>query len=188
MIEYLLTFDSWLFLWLNAFHSPFWDGVMFALSRSDIWLPLYCVLVILIFLKYRHKTLRTLILICLVIVSADSFTSRVLKPYCKRLRPSHEPSLKGKVHIVYDYKGGLYGMASSHAANTFGLAMAMYLLFPKQRRYRWLFLWASVVSYSRIYLGVHYPLDILVGAGVGTSFAWLWVKLFQKAGFKVEHS
>jgi undecaprenyl-diphosphatase len=101
-----------------------------------------------------------------------------MKPYFTRLRPSHEPSLEGLVHLVEGYKGGTYGFASSHAANTFGTAMFLYLLFRIKKSWIvWLFPWAAFVSYTRIYLGVHYPGDIVGGAGVGLLCAWFSFKL-----------
>lgn len=93
-----------------------------------------------------------------------------MKPFFARPRPSHEPGLAGLLHLVNGYKGGAYGFASSHAANTFGVAMFIYLLF--RSRYAWIsaiFVWAAVMSYTRIYLGVHYPGDIFAGALVGSA-------------------
>ena len=101
-----------------------------------------------------------------------------MKPYFARLRPSREPTLEGLIHLVEGYKGGQFGFASSHAANTFGLATFFYLAFGKTKRWVvWLFVWAAFMTYTRIYLGVHYPGDILVGSIVGVVSAFVGFKL-----------
>jgi undecaprenyl-diphosphatase len=97
-----------------------------------------------------------------------------MKPYFLRLRPTHDPELQDIVHTVNNYKGGLYGFASSHAANTFGVAMFLWLLLkPKYPWVVFLFLWATLVTYTRIYLGVHFPGDIVVGGLIGIGFGWM---------------
>jgi len=112
-----------------------------------------------------------------VIWMTDQFTSGFMKPYFERLRPCHDPRWQD-ILLNYSGCGGLYGFASSHAANTFALAGFLHKVGGSRiPEFRWLFLWAAIVSYSRIYLGVHYPLDILVGAIVGILISWLvfWI-------------
>lgn len=119
--------------------------------------------------------------VALTIILSDQITTGLMKPYFARLRPSHEPSLEGMVHLVNNYKGAMYGFASSHAANTFGTAAFLWLLFRKSKPWMaWLFLWATLVSYTRIYLGVHYPADIVVGGLVGILCGWISFKLFGR--------
>lgn len=137
------------------------------------------------------ETWMVLIGVALTILLADQITSTIMKPYFARLRPSHEPTLEGLLHIVNGYKGGLYGFASGHAANTFGTATFFYLLF--RNKYWWvglLFLWALLVTYTRLYLGVHYPSDILVGGIVGilsgTTGYLVTTSLLRKYGKKIE--
>ena len=102
-----------------------------------------------------------------------------MKPYFQRPRPTHDKEIRADVHTVHNYRGGRYGFASSHAANSFGLATFLWLLFHTRWRFAGLlFIWAGIVSYSRIYLGVHYPLDILVGGLVGALFALLMAKVY----------
>ncbi|MBT1704544.1 phosphatase PAP2 family protein [Chryseosolibacter indicus] len=182
-MEHLIELDKKFFLLLNSLHSEELDQVMMYISQTIIWVPLYLLLLFLILRKYRNDSWLPLLGILITIVIADQFASGVLKPITQRLRPSREPSLEGLVHIVNGYKGGKYGFASSHAANTFGLATFIWLIF--RENLKWcllLFIWAAVVSYSRIYLGVHYPGDIVAGILIGVLAAFAGFKFTQWLG------
>lgn len=168
MLDNLLKTDQELFLWLNSFHSQAWDRIMWFISGKTEWIPLYLILLALIIYKFRWKSIPVILILILAITLADQIAARVVKEGFQRLRPSHAPEISHLVHIVNNYRGGSYGFVSNHAANSFALAVFMTLLI----RNRWLSLfmlfWALVVSYSRIYLGVHYPGDILGGAVLGS--------------------
>lgn len=167
-MQTILDLDKELLLFFNGFHAAWLDPLVMLATKTIFWLPLYLYLVYLIIKYKRSDTLFVLLGVALTITLADQITSGFMKPFFARLRPSQDPSLAGIVHLVDNYKGGLYGFASSHAANTFGTATLIFLLF--RARYTWIwtiFIWALLVSYTRIYLGVHYPGDILVGAMVG---------------------
>lgn len=176
MIANLAELDEQLFIALNGLHAPWLDGIMMMVSGNVIWLPLYA------FLLYHIARLRSdawvaLLCVVLTITICDQLTSTIIKPWVARPRPTWNDALMHLVHTVDGYRGGNFGFPSSHAANTFGVAVLLNLVLRK----RWvlcLFLWAAWVSYSRIYLGVHYPGDVLVGALIGSACGWLVYRVY----------
>lgn len=178
MLETLIELDKELLLFLNSFHTPWLDPIMFWITKTLFWLPLYLFLLFLIIKNFKKDTWIVLIGVAITILLADQITSGFMKPFFARLRPSREPSLQGLVHLVNGYTGGKYGFASSHAANTFATALFFWLLFKDRYRWVWiLFVWAVVMTYTRIYLGAHYPGDILVGLLIGLGAAWTGFKI-----------
>lgn len=182
MIEFLIDADTELFLFLNSLHTSWLDRVMFFISGKKEWIPLYLIFVVLIIKQFKWQSVWVFLGIGLTITLSDQLVSGIMKPFFARMRPSRSPELDGLVHLVNGYKGGMFGFASSHAANAFGLATFLWLVFKKQYKwFVWIFLWASIVAYSRIYLGVHYFGDILVGTMVGIGFGYLGYQV-QKLG------
>jgi len=153
---------------------------MIFVSDKYVWVPAYLVFIIYLIYIFRRQGIAKLLMAILAISAADFIGAKFFKPGFGRLRPCHDPELAAVVDIV-DGCGGKFGFVSSHAATTFALAMFMFLVLPP--RYRWLkialFAWAALISYSRIYLGVHYPGDVLIGALLGMFMAWLCQKLYQ---------
>ncbi|MFA5820029.1 MAG: phosphatase PAP2 family protein, partial [Bacteroidales bacterium] len=176
--------DQQLFLFLNSLNSPFWDQVMHAISGKVIWVPLYLAILIILGIKYKRKFLVILLFIILAATLADQ-TSVLFKNLVQRLRPCHEPSLEGLIHLVNGECGGKFGFVSSHAANSFNVALIS-LLFIKKRWYTIsIILWALVVGYSRIYLGVHYPGDVICGLLLGALIGWSIYKLYELTDNKI---
>jgi len=172
MLETLNELDQQLFIFLNGLHTPFLDPVMYWITNKYTWFPFYGILAI--YLMWRYKKYSWLILLGLLVCVAgtDQLTSAFMKPYFGRPRPCHNIKLAEFVHMVVGC-GGKFGFASGHAANSFGMAMYLYLILHHLFRYSWLlFVWAAFVAYSRIYVGVHYPGDIITGAVVGMVIGW----------------
>ncbi len=159
--------DKALFLALNGMHNSFFDPIMQFASNKYVWIPLYALLIWLIIKTFKKKSIIILLSIVLIIAFSDQF-SVIIKNIVLRLRPCHNKMLLEQIHINGNC-GGYFGFVSSHAANTF--ALALFLSFLLRRKYNYfphlIFAWAIFVSYSRIYNGVHYPLDIIGGAFLG---------------------
>jgi len=171
-MEAIKHWDEQLFLYLNGLHQDWLDPIMYALTGKLIWIPLYAFFVYLIIKNYKKSSLWVLAGIGLAILMADQTASGFMKPFFERLRPCHDHRFED---LMYNYGGcgGMYGFVSSHAANTFALAIYLNLTFGhRYKGFRWLYLWAAFISYTRIYLGVHYPSDIVVGTLVGLLAGW----------------
>jgi undecaprenyl-diphosphatase len=168
-VQQVLTWDEELFLSLNGLHSSFFDNFMWFVSSKFIWIPAALSIVYALVKDKKKEFWFILAGIVLTIILCDQLSSSVIKPFFHRLRPSHQ--LGDLVHIVNGYRGGRYGFVSSHAANAFGFALFTSLIFRFVPYAIATFTWAAVNSYSRIYLGVHYPSDILCGALLGVACA-----------------
>jgi undecaprenyl-diphosphatase len=175
----LESLDHKLFLILNSLNSPFWDNVMYAISGKIIWIPLYTVILIYLAIKYKKKFLVILLFIILAVTLSDQSSVHLFKNLFHRLRPCHEPALEGLVHLVKGECGGLYSFVSSHAANSFNIALLSLMLIKKKWYTISIILWASIIGYSRIYLGVHYPGDVIFGSILGALIGWGIYKLYE---------
>ncbi|HSH50356.1 MAG TPA: phosphatase PAP2 family protein [Bacteroidales bacterium] len=185
MLEILKNLDTQLFIFLNGLNSSFWDQVMWWFSGKLFWLPMYLIIIAYIIFKLRWKAIITLLFIALVVTLADQISVHAFKEVFQRLRPCHNPELKDIVHLVNNKCGGQYGFVSSHAANTFAVAFFLKNLFKQKYFSLFIISWAVVVSYSRIYLGVHYPFDIIAGALLGTIIGISIFYLYQYLSKKI---
>ena len=183
MIDFLKELDTQLFLFLNSIHGPAGDFFMYWLSHKLIWIPLYALLLYLLFRFYGKKAFLLIVLIAMLITISDQVSVHLFKNVFQRLRPCHEPALEGLVYTL-GHCGGKYGFISSHASSSFAIAVFVALLLWEKIRWLSIFLlvWAAMVSYSRVYLGVHYPGDIVAGGIAGACEAliifrlWIWAK------------
>ncbi|MBA9077355.1 phosphatase PAP2 family protein [Rufibacter quisquiliarum] len=179
-METLKSLDQALFLELNSRHTPFWDQVMVLVTNKYVWVPFYLLLIILMIYFYRRRGALMVLTLGASVGLADFIASGIFKPFFARLRPCHDAVVGATVQAINGC-GGKYGFVSSHAANSFAIAAFFCFLLPARQ---WplkvaLILWASLISYSRIYLGVHYPGDITVGAAIGVVTAWLGIYLYH---------
>lgn len=164
-IQQLIELDKHILMQLNGSDSLFWDGFMYIVTDTKTWIPAAIALLYVIFKNNNLKQgLFILLLIALVVTLADQTSSGICKPLFERYRPTKDPEFMNMVNTVNNYRaGGLYGFISSHAANTFAVAMFISLLVRNAKLSFMMFLWAFIPTYSRVYLGVHYPGDILFG-------------------------
>jgi undecaprenyl-diphosphatase len=179
--------DTQAFLWLNSLHTDSFDPIMAWITAKNSWIPMYVLIIGSIIWRYKRSSIGILLMIIFSVIISDQVCSSMLKPLIHRLRPCHEPTIQNLVHLVGNC-GGQFGFCSSHAANSFALAMCLFLLVGKKYKFTKLFfLWAIIVSYSRIYVGVHYPLDVLTGAGIGVLASLFCFKIYQKYLQKITH-
>lgn len=180
LIESIKLWDTTLFLFLNGYHAPLFDGIMVAISNKLTWVPLYIAVIYMVIKHWERESIWIILALVVCITIADQVSSGVIKHLVERPRPSHAAHLNGLIHLVNGYTGGKFGFVSSHAANAFGFALLSSLLF-RQKSYIFVtFVWAILTAYSRIYLGVHYPLDIFGGIIVGIIAALLCFLAIKK--------
>lgn len=180
MLRSLERLDQQTLLFLNGYHNAWWDRIVYLVTDEIFWLPFYALLAYLMARVLKRKTVVALVAIAILIMVCDQFSSGLVKPWVQRLRPCHDPQIQHLVHVVGKYKG-IYGFISSHAANTFGLVMFLWLTLRSQYRYSYmLFGWAAGISYARVYGGVHYLADVVLGALSGVFWARLIYRIYTR--------
>ncbi|NND77191.1 MAG: phosphatase PAP2 family protein [Flavobacteriales bacterium] len=182
MLERLEKLDQELFLFLNGLHVDWLDPIMIGLSNPLYSIPVYIVAFFLIQTKFGWKVaLWSILAVSLVVFLADGISTRIFKEGFKRYRPCHNAEISSYIHLLKEGCGGLYTFVSGHATNFFALATFFIWLLKDHIRLivPVLMLWAALIAYSRIYLGVHYPVDILSGALLGIFIGWLVHRFFK---------
>lgn len=187
LIQTIKEYDTQLFLFLNSKHNAFFDNLMFWMSNRYVWIPLYLFLFIIVYKQVRKRIWLVVLAAALLILLSDQVSVHAFKNVFLRYRPCHNILIQAQVHMN-GACGGVYGFISSHAANTFALAMFLGLFFKNKINYfaSFIFLWAALVSYSRIYNGVHYPADIAVGAILGMGIGAAVYKLYFFLDTKIQ--
>jgi undecaprenyl-diphosphatase len=182
MLDELIHYDKELFLFLNNLGSEKWDGFWTVMTDKTGWINLVVYILLLLF-SYLYfgwkKTLLAVVAVALMIAATDQLAN-LFKYGVERLRPCYDPEVGDAMRLVKNSCGGKFGYFSAHAANHFAVAFFFSLLLKPRFRYLGIFLmfWAFLVAYSRIYIGVHFPLDVISGAVIGLILSGLFVKLF----------
>lgn len=185
MMDGLIAVDQWLLHWINeGWSNGFLDQIMPWWRAKTTWIPLYIGLTAWLIWRYRQRSWPFIVLLLLTVVVTDITSSSVIKPLVGRLRPCQEPALAGQLHVLIPCGPGK-SFTSSHATNHFGFAVMLALLFARGRSWRWVIAlgWAASIALGQVYVGVHYPFDILAGAGLGSGIAVILYQINQKTGF-----
>jgi undecaprenyl-diphosphatase len=181
MLEYLMQLDKELFLFLNGLNADWLDPVMYYISYKFSWIPFYILLLWFCYKHYGWKTTLFIMLFSAILITLSDQTSNLIKDSTQRLRPSRDEGLEGLVHLVYGYRGGGYSFVSGHATNSFALAIFMIHLLKNKVRFivPVMITYAVLNAYSRIYLGVHYPADMIGGIILGILCALLIIQVWD---------
>lgn len=180
MIEYLNTIDQQALLAINSWHTPYFDQLMWCITSKLSWMLILVALLVTLRRDWRQMLFVVAAILFTILIS-DQISSGLIKHTVERLRPSHNPDLAATLHLVNGYTGGLYGFTSSHAANSFSVAMIVSLMYRYRRVMAALMFYAILQCYSRMYMGVHYPGDILGGTIIGLIVGWLCYRLWRWA-------
>lgn len=185
-MEKLLQLDTELFLFFNGIHASWADRAVYLISKGWFWIPLFLFIIFWIFKIYKKRGWIVLAVFALTIALSDQTCNLVKNSVC-RYRPSHTEAIAEQIHLVQKpdgnrYFGGQYGFPSAHASNT--MALAFLVIFFLSKGKKWVMAlavaWSLMMAYTRLYLGVHYPLDILYGFILGSCYAMLMTFLYRK--------
>ena len=181
MFDSLISKDIELLIYLNNLGTVQWDSFWLFITNKFSAIPLYFLLLFLTYKQYGFKKTIAVILFVILLISISDQTSNLFKYGFKRVRPCHDENISHLIRLVKERCGGLYAFFSAHAANSMAIAVFFGLLLKPRLKYLFpiLIFWALMVAYSRVYIGVHFPLDVITGVFIGTLYATICYKLLQ---------
>ncbi len=183
LLEWLLDKDQSLFFRINGqWTNGVLDKCLLWFRTSDNWIPFYILLLFYLLKKMGVRTWKWLLLVIVNVAVTDQVSSNFFKPVFHRLRPCADPIVLDKINLLVGHCMTSFSFTSSHAANHFGIAMFIFItLQPLFKKFRFLFfVWAGIISYAQVYVGVHYPIDVIVGALIGMLSGWAFAKIYKK--------
>lgn len=184
MIDWLEHIDREILFAINGTHSPILDQIMWVISEKYFGIPFYLLFIFLAYRFFGTKGMLIFIFLGGLCVGLTDLTSKYLfKEVFLRYRPSHNIELKNQLHYVNNYKGGAYGFISNHSANMFSItsfALFSFLKSNKNNLFLFIILFPVTVAYSRVYLGVHYPSDVIAGGLWGLFIGWIFFRIFNR--------
>ena len=189
IFQQIKDIDQSLFRQINGvWHHPLLDTILPWTRHSNNWIPLYLVLLGWMGYQIGWKTWKWLLFVLLNVTLTDQVSSSIFKPLFHRLRPCNDPALYGKTRLLLEHCSGGFSFTSSHAANHFGLAMFIFISWGvvMERVTKYFFVWAGIIAFAQVYVGVHYPLDILGGTIIGLVAGYLMAKLYLKWAGPIE--
>lgn len=183
IFNYLIEFDQWLFLQINTVWTNASLDVVFPVWRESLtWVPLYVFLLAFAFYNFGNKIWFWIVILICTVILTDQISSGFFKDFFGRLRPCRDPEVMNQMRLLLNRCPVSFSFTSSHATNHFGVAVFIILTMkPIMKQWRWLFIaWAATISYGQVYVGVHYPLDVIGGAFVGGGIGWLTAMYYNK--------
>ena len=182
-MEQLLAYDKHLFKLVNYdWHNGFFDWLMPWMRNAEMWYPLYLFLLLFVTINHKKNGWWWVLFFAITIIAANFVSSTIIKENIMRLRPCNDPSIAAWVRVLVGYRPQSSSFTSSHATNHFAMAMFLYISL-KNLYGKWtslFFLWAFLISFAQVYVGVHYPLDITCGALIGILIGYLSGKSFNR--------
>ena len=183
LLQTILEWDSWLFLKINTILThPLLDKIFPLWRDSELWVPFYLFLIVLAIVNFGKKAGSWILFAIINVALTDQASSSLIKNWFARIRPCNEELLVGKMRLLLEHCSGGFSFTSSHPTNHFGFAMFVFLttrhLFGKWGK--WLFVWAATISYGQVYVGVHYPIDIVFGALLGSGIGALTAGYYNR--------